>query len=453
MTASIERVADLASITTEDELANDEELLQPLDRTNKEYAYWEQQIDAVQTLLRKKDVMNVHVLRRGIESIDKVVYNKLSYYERWAISVATYCLETGLLTQDELNKKYGPPLHSTDEQLFQVGDKVRVRHENYATRWIKPHLRTPGYLYGKVGIIERCCGLYPNPEYFAYDNMNSTNYRQPLYRVRFNQKYIWEHYDGAANDTIDAEIYQHWLTLASEGSSVTDEYTNEDCHGHKIDHEHKGHHHDHIHEARAVVEQTAINREGVPLPAQHLAESLVSALIDKNIITAQELRKQIETNQMTGVEQKGADVVVEAWLNPEFKERLLKDGTSTIAEFLKLNEINNDFVVVENTNEVHNLVVCTLCSCYPRQLLGAPPGWYKSRSYRVRAPRDPRSVLREFGTVLPDHMKIQVHDSNADLRYLVIPRRLAATENWSREQLITIVTRDSMIGVCDITVS
>jgi nitrile hydratase len=452
---SVDRVADVASITTKQELKNDDELLQPLDRSITEYAYWEQQIDAVLELLSKKDIMNDHMLRKGIESIDKEVYNKLSYYERWAISIAKRCLESGVLTQEDLNKKYGPPLNSTDEQLFQVGDKVRVHHENYATRWIKPHLRTPGYLYGKTGTIERYCGSYPNPEYFAYDNTDSTTHQQPLYRVRFNQKSIWDQYEGGADDSIDVEIYQHWLMPASTQEG-------EDHHEHDVGHQHKDHHHHHhhyddhdhghIHEARAIVEQTAINREGTPLPAQHLAESLVSALLDKNIINSEELRKQIETNQMTGVEQRGANIVVEAWLNPEFKERLLENGTKTIAEFLKLDDMETDMVVLENTDKIHNLVVCTLCSCYPRQLLGVPPGWYKSRSYRVRAPRNPRSVLEEFGTVLPNDMKIQVHDSTADLRYLVIPRRPANTQHWSREQLLPIVTRDSMIGVCDITV-
>ncbi|CAF1328208.1 unnamed protein product [Rotaria sp. Silwood1] len=448
---SLDKVADLASITTEQELENDEELLQPLDRRVEEYAYWEQQIDAVLSLLYRKRFMNVHMLRKGIESIDKAIYSKLSYYERWAISIAKHCLESGILTQEDLNNKYGPPLHSTDEQLFQVGDKVRVHHENYATRWIKPHLRTPGYLYGKVGIVERCCGSYPNPEYFAYDNTDSTTHKQPLYRVRFNQKYIWNRYEGGNDDTIDVEIYQHWLMPASQSHSSTEDDEEEGSHEHDCGHQHNDHTHDHIHEARPIIEQTAINREGTPLPVQHLAESLVSALIDKNIIDPEELRKQIEINQMAGVEQRGANIVVEAWLNPEFKERLLIDGTRTIVEFLKLDKVNNDFVVLENTDKIHNLVVCTLCSCYPRQLLGIPPGWYKSRSYRVHASRNPRSILQEFGTVLPDDMKIQVHDSTADLRYLVIPRRPANTQHWSREQLIPIVTRDSMIGVCDIT--
>ncbi|CAF1070749.1 unnamed protein product [Rotaria sp. Silwood1] len=448
---SLDRVADVASTITKQELENDEEFARPLDRRIDEYAYWEQQIDAVLYLLCAKRMMNVHMLRKGIESIDKPVYNKLSYYERWAISLAKYCLEAGILTQEDLNKKYGPPLHSTDKQLFQVGDKVRVHHENYATRWIKPHLRTPGYLYGKIGIIERCCGLQPNPEYFAYDNTDSITHHQPLYRVRFDQKDVWDHYDGADDDTIDVEIFQHWLMPASQPYSSTEKNEDEGGLKHDFDHQHKDHDHDHMHEARAVIEQTAVDREGRPLPAQHLGESLVSALIGKNIFSPEELRKQIETNQMGGVEQRGANIVVEAWLNPEFKQRLLKDGTSTIAEFLKLDKMHDNIVVVENTDKVHNLVVCTLCSCYPRQLLGIPPGWYKSRSYRVRAPRDPRSILKEFGTVLPNDMKIQVHDSTSDLRYLVIPRRPATTQNWSREQLLSIVTRDSMIGVSDIT--
>ena len=445
----MERVADLASTSNEDDL------LQPIDRHVEQYAYWEQQIDALLSLLRRKGIMNVHKLRQGIESIDKELYNKLSYYERWAISIAKHCLETGILTQDDLNKTYGPPLQSTDEQLFKIGDQVRVHHENYASRWIKPHLRTPGYLYGKIGTIEKCCGLYPNPEYFAYDNSDekAKHHQQPLYRVRFNQKSIWDYYEGNENDTIDVEIYQHWLMPASQTDCSIEE-KEQSCHELASDHEHHDHDHDHdhIHEARAIVEQTAVDREGSPLPVQHLAESLVSALIDKNVITSEELRKQIETNQMAGIEQRGANIVVEAWLNPEFKERLLNESTKTIAEYLQLDKVVNDFLVVENTDQVHNLVVCTLCSCYPRQLLGLPPGWYKSRSYRIRAPRNPRSVLKEFGTVLPEHMKIQVHDSTADLRYLVIPRRPAATQNWSREQLLAIVTRDSMIGVCDITI-
>lgn len=440
---SIERVVDLATNST------NEDLLEPIDRHVEQYAYWEQQIDALLSLLRRKGVMNVHQLRQGVESIDKELYNKLSYYERWAISIAKHCLESGVLTQDDLNQTYGPPLHSTDEQLFQLGDRVRVHHENYATRWIKPHLRTPGYLYGKIGTIVKCCGSYPNPEYFAYDNTDeNASHQQPLYRVRFNQKSIWDHYEGNENDTIDVEIYQHWLMAASETEPLIEEH----CHELALDHKHDDHEHDHIHEARATVEQTAVDREGNPLPVQHLAESLVGALINKKIITSEELRKQIETNQMAGIEQRGANIVVEAWLNPEFKERLLNESTKTIAEYLKFDKVVNDFMVVENTDQTHNLIVCTLCSCYPRQLLGLPPGWYKSRSYRIRAPREPRAVLKEFGTILPENMKIQVHDSTADLRYLVIPRRPPATQNWSREQLLSIVTRDSMIGVCDITV-
>lgn len=447
--ASLDRVADVASITTKEELANDDEFRQELDRRKDDYAYWEQQVDAALYLLSRKGLMNVHMLRKGVESIDKGNYQKLSYYERWAISMAKHCLESGVLTQEDFNRRYGAPLQSTDEQLFHPGDQVRVHHENYATRWIKPHLRTPGYLYGKVGTIERCCGSFPNPEHFAYDLKDTKDHRQPLYRVRFHQHDIWDEYDGGADDTIDVEIYQHWLTPAS----ATDPLVEEKSHvHHDHDHEHDhDHDHDHVHEARAQVEQTAVDREGTARPAQHLAESLISALLDKNVFTSDELRKQIETNQMAGTEQRGAQVVVEAWLNPDFRARLLQDGKNTIAQFLNM-EMSANIVAVENTEHVHNLVVCTLCSCYPRQLLGLPPGWYKSRSYRARAPRSPRAVLKEFGTTIPEHVQIRVHDSTADLRYLVIPRRPASTENWTREQLLPIVTRDSMVGVCEVTV-
>ncbi|UJR13214.1 hypothetical protein I4U23_000236 [Adineta vaga] len=439
---SVERVSDIATNP------DDDDFLKPLDRRIDEYAYWEQQIDAVLCLLVKKKLMNLHNLRQGVESIEKSLYNKLTYYERWTISISKHCLESGLLTQNDLNEKYGSPLYSTNEQLFHVGDYVRVQHENYATRWIKPHLRTPGYLYGKIGVIERFCGVFPNPEYYAYENNDNKEHYQPLYRVRFNQKDIWNGYQGNSDDTIDVEIYQHWLLSASQTDLLkTEVITEENDHEHEHEHDDD---HDHVHEDRNIIEQRAVDREGNPSSIQHLAESLINALLDKKILTLDELRRQIETIQMAGISLNGAELVVESWLNPKFKEELLKNSTQTIKQFLKLENFNTTMCIVENTDQIHNLIVCTLCSCYPRQLLGLPPGWYKSRSYRVRVPRNPREVLKEFGTELPDDMKIQIHDSTADLRYLVLPRRPKGTENWSREQLIPLVTRDAMIGVCDI---
>ena len=142
----------------------------------------------------------------------------------------------------------------------------------------------------------------------------------------------------------------------------------------------------------------------------------------------------------------GAKVVARAWIDPAYRQRLLADGTGAISELGISGPEGAHMVVVENTPEVHNVIVCTLCSCYPRWLLGLPPDWYKSRSYRSRVVREPRPVLGEFGLQLPDNVTVRVHDSNADMRYLVLPMRPVGTEGFSEEQLAAIVTRDSMIG-------
>ncbi len=168
-------------------------------------------------------------------------------------------------------------------------------------------------------------------------------------------------------------------------------------------------------------------------------------LIDKGVISAEEVRRQVE--EMDGRNAgRGAKMVARAWLDPAYKERMLQDGARA-AEEIGLDVGPLKLVVVENTAAVHNVIVCTLCSCYPRMLLGLPPDWYKSRNYRSRVVREPRVVLAEFGTVIPDDVLIRVHDSTADMRYLVAPRRPEGTENWSEVELARLVTRDSMIGV------
>jgi nitrile hydratase subunit alpha len=142
----------------------------------------------------------------------------------------------------------------------------------------------------------------------------------------------------------------------------------------------------------------------------------------------------------------GAQIVARAWLDPDYKERLLTDGVNAAAE-LGFTMKEAQLVVVENTPQLHNLIVCTLCSCYPRSLLGQPPWWYISKNYRARAVREPRAVLAEFGLVLPTDAVVRVHDSNADMRYLVLPQRPAGTEHFSAHELAQCVTRDAMIGV------
>jgi len=174
-------------------------------------------------------------------------------------------------------------------------------------------------------------------------------------------------------------------------------------------------------------------------------------LIEKDILTADEIREAIERMDARGPHL-GAKVVARAWVDSGFKARLLADGSAACEEAGVQMDQPTRLIVVENTPAEHNLVVCTLCSCYPRMVLGIPPDWYKSRAYRSRAVSEPRSVLAEFGTYIPDDVNVRVHDSTADMRYLVLPIRPAGTEDWSEERLAALVTRDSMIGVTALSV-
>ena len=173
--------------------------------------------------------------------------------------------------------------------------------------------------------------------------------------------------------------------------------------------------------------------------------ALRELLIEKQITTADEVRREVEAMDNRSPAH-GAQVVARAWTDPQFRELLLSDGNAA-CEALGLERGVYKLIAVENTEKVHNVVVCTLCSCYPRFLLGLPPDWYKSRNYRSRMINGPREVLREFGTSVADDVVVRVHDSNADMRYLVVPKRPAGTEGWSETQLAGLVTRDAMIGV------
>jgi nitrile hydratase len=177
-----------------------------------------------------------------------------------------------------------------------------------------------------------------------------------------------------------------------------------------------------------------------------LVASLRELLVAKGLIGADEVRAMVETLDAHGPTI-GAGLVARAWVDPDFRARLLDDATAVVEQSGIDNYDDTRFIVLEQTPQVHNLVVCTLCSCYPRPLLGLPPDWYKNRPYRSRAVREPRVVLAEFGTHVPDDVRIRVHDSTANMRYLVMPMRPAGTEGWPEHRLAELVTRDSMIGV------
>ena len=176
-------------------------------------------------------------------------------------------------------------------------------------------------------------------------------------------------------------------------------------------------------------------------------KALESLLVEKGLVDPAALDRLIDTYETKVGPRNGGRIVARAWVDPAYKKRLLEDATTAIAELGFGGRGGEHMVVLENTPKVHNLVVCTLCSCYPWPVLGLPPVWYKSAPYRSRAVIDPRGVLRELGLDLPDDVEVRVWDSTAELRYLVLPERPKGTEGMSEEELAALVTRDSMIGV------
>ena len=175
-------------------------------------------------------------------------------------------------------------------------------------------------------------------------------------------------------------------------------------------------------------------------------EALESILVEKGYVDPDALDAIVDTYENDVGPRNGAAVVARAWVDPDYRQRLRDDATAAIAELGFGGRQGEHMVAVENTPDEHHLVVCTLCSCYPWPVLGLPPTWYKSPAYRSRAVLDPRGVLADFGVMLPADVRITVHDSTAEVRYLVVPMRPAGTEDWDERELAAIVTRDSMIG-------
>lgn len=204
----------------------------------------------------------------------------------------------------------------------------------------------------------------------------------------------------------------------------------------------EGHHHDHDHDVRPDSDRPWSED-------QYLETALRELLIEKGVITAAEVHAQVDAMDAR-TPARGGRIVARAWTDPAFKERLMGPDASDVVRELGIEIEPVRLLVVENTPEVHNMVVCTLCSCYPRNLLGVPPDWYKARAYRSRAVSEPRAVLREFGLQIADNRVVRVHDSTADMRYMVLPMRPQGTEGMSEDELAALVSRDSMIGVAEV---
>jgi nitrile hydratase alpha subunit len=207
-------------------------------------------------------------------------------------------------------------------------------------------------------------------------------------------------------------------------------------------HDGDGHDHDHNH----AHDHAGVVGDVMPGYFDIMETAVRELLVEKQLIGASEIRRQIEVlDSRTPV--LGAKVVARAWVDPSFRARLLANGRAACEELGITFYDDTGLIVLENTDKIHNLIVCTLCSCYPRPVLGLPPDWYKLKPYRARAVVEPRAVLAEFGTVIPDDVEIRVSDSTSQVRYLVLPKRPEGTESFSEEQLAALVTRDAMIGV------
>ena len=196
--------------------------------------------------------------------------------------------------------------------------------------------------------------------------------------------------------------------------------------------------HDHDH--------TPVSHDAKPGYYEVMETAVRELLVGKQLIRADEIRRMLEVMDSRNPAL-GAKLVARAWVDPEFRARLLASGRAACEELGISFFEDTQLIVVENTEKIHNILVCTLCSCYPREILGLPPDWYKLKPYRARAVKDPRAVLAEFGTKIPDDVEVRVHDSTAMIRFLVLPQRPAHTETLSEEQLAGLVTRDAMIGV------
>ena len=214
------------------------------------------------------------------------------------------------------------------------------------------------------------------------------------------------------------------VAAATAGAAITPELT---------------HMHQHEHEHQAVPSDPALR-----------VKALESLLVEKGLVNRAALDALVDTYEHKIGPRNGARVVARAWVDPAYKARLLANANDAIAEFGYVSKQGDRMLVIENTARVHNVIVCTLCSCYPWPVLGLPPVWYKSAPYRSRVVIDPRGVLREFGLELPEDIEVRVWDSTAELRYLVLPERPAGTERLSEEELAELVTRDAMVGVAKV---
>ena len=368
-----------------------------------------------------------------IESMPPDEYLAASYYERWlwglerrlelAGSIAPGDVEAAiarlgdaplperddpeLARQSVEVQRGGASMDAATAPRFRPGDRVRVRRMRPAG-----HTRCPRYVRGVIGAIERVHGDDHLADALARGEDAPL---EAVYAVRFRSEDLFGAQRGAA------------LSRARRPLGVLSR-------GARLMHDHD-HGHDHGHHERPASQ------------SEVRARALEALLVERGLVSTDAIDAVVEYYENDVGPQNGARVIARAWVDPDYRARLLGDGSAAIAELGYGGVEGEHMVVVENTPDVHNVIVCTLCSCYPWPVLGLPPSWYKSEAYRARVVAEPRRVLAEFGLDLDPDVDLRVWDSSAEVRYLVLPERPEGTDGLSEEQLAGLVTRDSMIGV------
>ena len=346
-------------------------------------------------------------LRHAVERMDPAHYLTSSYYERWLSALATLLVEKGIMAREAVpDMPLGRPAASPHEPSepsapVAVGDRVRVRDLH-----ARGHTRCPRYVRGRCGTVVHVDREAALPDQAAHARTART---ELTYAVRPAAP-------RAAGRRCRARRrlrLRRPLAQLPRAGTVTGP---------------------HPHDAP-------------PSAIEQRVATLEALLTDKGLVNAEFLDAIVRSYENDIGPRNGARVVARAWTDPEYQQRLLAEGTPAIAELGFGGPEGQHVVVVENRPSVHNVIVCTLCSCYPWALLGLPPVWYKSPPYRARMVREPRAVLREMGLELADDVEIRVWDSSAEIRYLVLPQRPAGTEDLDEEQLTALVTRDGMVGV------
>ena len=324
-------------------------------------------------------------------------------------------------------------------------------------------------MHEKIGEI---VGLLPSeidPDVEAFSDLFSDvrgSAKTRVYRVRFRSKDVWPRVNVVVpDDEIDVEVFEDWLqpsrktddhnTNQSENNNDEllkqqhDDKNENDHHHHH--HHHHDHDHDHEHEERATVEQTAVVREGPPVAGERFSLALVQLALQKAVVTQEQLHAKIESLANLNFEP-ARRLVARCWLDDKFRAKLLDETTANEAvKELTGIEMQCKFVVVANDAQVWHVVCCTLCSCFPTQVLGRPPLWYKEAAYRSRVVVEPRAVLSEFGVTLLPNQRVRVVDSTSECRYMVLPMRPDhAAHLKTEEELMALISRDSLIGVANL---